>query len=391
MKKLLFLLIVLASFGANAQPVNRGIEFYHGTWDEALAKAKAENKLIFIDFYTKWCGPCLAMAEDVFTQSFIGAFYNSNFVNLKIDAENGEGVELAKRFGVNSYPTYAFLDPVAGKAVHNSKSRQSAEQFLATGEGALKPELRSGYLVEEFAKGRSDRAFLINYINYNASIYNRDQVAAAFDLLVRSGNKLTVPAVWKIFTDNITGYDNAYFKEVVKGYDYFVTALGKKAVDEKLAKETRNCSLEALNSLPDFEGKTLNRNMTEINTLLRDKKYEEADQAIKRVMADQSINQQDFIDQFKFTVRSSYWAPETPASWLRNCAGYLQYIAYNNTNRQDAFIHQEYAALLERLIRQTPGAERIFPESVTKAPEVGTKEYSMRPKKLAQKPARKKK
>lgn len=390
MKKLLMVLLVaVTGFEMNAQATNRGIVFFHGTWEEAVTKAKVENKLIFIDFYTQWCGPCLAMAEDVFTESFIGTFYNSNFVNLKIDAENGEGVELAGRFAVYSYPTYAFVDPITGKVVHNSKSRQSAEQFLATGEGALKPELRSGFLLDEFTKGRSDKTFLVNYINYNASVYNREPVAAAFDLLVTSGNKLTDPAVWEIFTDHITGYDNKYFKEVAKEYGRFVSVFGKEVVDMKLAKETRNCPLKVLETLPDFEGKQLNRDMIEINLLVREKKYDQADLAIRRVMVDEMINRQQFIDQFKFTVRGSYWDPETPVEWLRRCASYLQFIAYNNTNRQDAYIHQEYAAMLERLIRLTPGVEKTFPESVIKLPDSGVKEYNMRPRNLAQKPKRK--
>ena len=75
----------------------------------------------------------------------------------------------------------------------------------------------------------------------------------------------------------------------------------------------------------------------------------------------------------------------------RRCVSYLQYIAYNSDDRQDPYIHQEYAALLERLIRLTPGAEKVFPKSIMEKPEFGAEEYSMRPKNLAQKPTRKKK
>ena len=157
MKQFVYIIFLLLSLHVSAQTEkNYGIQFYHGTWKEACDKAKVENKLVFVDFYTKWCGPCLNMAENVFILPFIGDFYNTNFVNMKIDAENGEGVELAKRYGVNSYPTYVFVDPQNGDVVHRSKSRQEAEQFLATGKSALVPELRSDYLIEEFAKGRDD-------------------------------------------------------------------------------------------------------------------------------------------------------------------------------------------------------------------------------------------
>lgn len=80
-----------------------GIAFFHGTWQETLAKAKSENKLVFVDFYTQWCGPCLNMAQTVFVLPEVGAFYNANFVSAKIDTENGEGIELAKKWFIRHF------------------------------------------------------------------------------------------------------------------------------------------------------------------------------------------------------------------------------------------------------------------------------------------------
>ena len=48
------LMLNLIAFG-------QGVNFEHITFDEALAKAKAENKLVFMDCYTSWCGPCKYM------------------------------------------------------------------------------------------------------------------------------------------------------------------------------------------------------------------------------------------------------------------------------------------------------------------------------------------
>ena len=99
--KQLFVFLLLVCMGsANLTLRASGIEFNHGSWAEIVSKAKAENKLIFIDFYTQWCGPCLNMAQTVFSQPEVGEFYNKNFVNAKIDAENGEGRELAKKYHI---------------------------------------------------------------------------------------------------------------------------------------------------------------------------------------------------------------------------------------------------------------------------------------------------
>ena len=104
MKKYI-LLIFACIYAIHLNAQNAGINFLHGTtWAEAVAKAKAENKLIFIDFYTQWCGPCMNMAQTVFSLPTVGYYYNQTFINLKIDAEEGEGITLAKKYGVRSYP-----------------------------------------------------------------------------------------------------------------------------------------------------------------------------------------------------------------------------------------------------------------------------------------------
>lgn len=106
MKKILFSLIGLwLSIAAIAQT-----DFRHITFSEAKAAAKAEGKLMFIDFYTEWCGPCKRMAAAVFPQKKVGDFINPKFVCIKIDAEKGEGKDLAKTYKVTAYPTFIITD-----------------------------------------------------------------------------------------------------------------------------------------------------------------------------------------------------------------------------------------------------------------------------------------
>ena len=65
--------------------------------------------MVFVDFYTDWCGPCKVMAKDVFPQKQVGDYFNAKFVCLKLNAEK-EGRELAKRFKVTAYPTFIVVD-----------------------------------------------------------------------------------------------------------------------------------------------------------------------------------------------------------------------------------------------------------------------------------------
>ena len=88
-----------------------GIDFFHGSVEEAKALAKEEGKLIFVDAFTTWCGPCKRMSSQVFTDENVGEFYNRTFVNLKLDMERGEGKEFQQKYRVSAFPTLLFLDP----------------------------------------------------------------------------------------------------------------------------------------------------------------------------------------------------------------------------------------------------------------------------------------
>lgn len=108
------------SFLADRLEKNDGIIFEHLTLKEALAKAKESGKQVFVDCFTEWCGPCKMLARDVFPRPEVGKVFNARFVNLKMDVEKGEGLEVAKRYGITAYPTLLVINPdgtVAGKVV----------------------------------------------------------------------------------------------------------------------------------------------------------------------------------------------------------------------------------------------------------------------------------
>ncbi len=95
----------------NTPPASpNGIKFRSGSLNSNLAKAKSENKPVFLDFYTTWCAPCKYLDQDVFSHQFVYDYYNDNFINLKIDAEKGEGPKIKDKYFVSAYPTLIFLD-----------------------------------------------------------------------------------------------------------------------------------------------------------------------------------------------------------------------------------------------------------------------------------------
>lgn len=134
-KYALFTIGCLFSVLAFIRPAQaQGISFESSNWQSILNKAKSEKKLVFLDAYTSWCGPCKAMQARVFPDKKLGEFFNAQFVNAKIDMEAGEGPKLAAKYPIQGYPTLLFIDPVSGRVVESVLGYRSADQLLKLGE-----------------------------------------------------------------------------------------------------------------------------------------------------------------------------------------------------------------------------------------------------------------
>lgn len=106
-----------------------GIKFFEGTWEEALKAAKKENKLVFLDVYATWCGPCRRMDAITFVNPEVGEYFNSRFISVKIDGEKGEGPMIRRRYNVRGYPTLLFLNH-KGEVVKGTAGFRDPQRFL---------------------------------------------------------------------------------------------------------------------------------------------------------------------------------------------------------------------------------------------------------------------
>ena len=130
----------------------QGVDFKELTMQEALALAGKEKKMIFIDFYTTWCGSCKMMSSEVFTQEQVGTYFNRVFVNMKVDAEKGEGVELAKKYQVRAYPTFVVLR-ADGTEVYRTSGARPAEEFIDKIRKGIDPKWSPEGLARRYKKG----------------------------------------------------------------------------------------------------------------------------------------------------------------------------------------------------------------------------------------------
>ena len=180
---LLFVLLAVC-LGMQAQTGEKGMAFEpEGTlFKDAVAKAKQMNKLVFLDCYTSWCGPCKMMSNTVFPQEKVGAYMNPRFVNIKIDMEKGEGVELAKRLQISAYPTFIIFNG-DGNEIGRFLGGCDADAFIKKVEQAS-TDNTSAEMDKRFADGERDPEFLKQYLKTLSSAYKRGQCNDVVEILL---------------------------------------------------------------------------------------------------------------------------------------------------------------------------------------------------------------
>ncbi|SMO75155.1 Thioredoxin [Chryseobacterium rhizoplanae] len=165
MKKIISGISIFCAIAISAQ---EAIQFQELPFKDIIAKAKKEKKLVFIDAYASWCGPCKMMEKNVFTQKSVSDYYNTNFINARFDMEKGEGRDIASKFGVRSYPTYLFLNG-EGEIVSRNTGYMEESMFVAMAQDINSPGNKKGSLKDRFASGDKDPEFLTNIMKLNAN------------------------------------------------------------------------------------------------------------------------------------------------------------------------------------------------------------------------------
>lgn len=233
MKKFIsFILSALFSAVAWAQG---GVDFQHLTLDEALAKAKAENKLVFVDCYTSWCGPCKYMTTTIFPKEEAGAYFNARFVCVKFDMEKGEGKELKKKFGVKAYPTFLMIRP-DGTVQHRVVGGGELDEFIARVEKGLKEKTSLHYLSGQYAKGKMKKQELILYKNALDDAYDQEhsrKISQELLAQLTDRDKLKKD-FWPVFEDESCVVGSADFNFLLKNLRVFEKNMGKEKMDAYL-------------------------------------------------------------------------------------------------------------------------------------------------------------
>lgn len=243
MKKLI-LLFLLVPFLGIAQ--DKGTHFEHGlTWAQVREKAMKENKYLLVDCFTTWCGPCKYMSSTIFPQEKVGAFFNKNFVNVKVqfdktktDSEEvkswyADADAINETYKIQAYPTFLIFSP-KGELVHRIVGGGQADEFIAKAEKALKPETQYYSLLKKYEAG-------------NAAPETLKQLAFAAEEAYDEENAGKIAAAYLETQSNLYTKENLEFlgtftqNSKSKGFQLMLKEPGK--VDDVLGKGKSNAVL----------------------------------------------------------------------------------------------------------------------------------------------------
>ena len=246
MKRLLLSMMMALSM---TTMMGQGMQFEPAgtTLEQASVKAKAENKLIFLDCYTTWCGPCKVMARKVFPQEKVGAYMNPKFINLQIDMEGEYGAPLAKKLQISAYPTFVIFNADA-QEIGRFLGSSEADDFIKNVEAKSKDNSSSDFQTR-FAGGERDPQFLMQYLNSLNASYKHDEANTVAEALLE-GQESTFAAdstLRMVFMRSITNPFAKSFVYTVKNPSDLKAQIGAMPVDMKIQNVLSNYQRQIIN------------------------------------------------------------------------------------------------------------------------------------------------
>ncbi|WP_304233380.1 thioredoxin family protein [Jiulongibacter sediminis] len=247
--KTISLLVVLLAFGckSNSQQAEKAqapINTSEITWQpditQALADAKAQGKLLFVECYSPTCPYCQAL-EPFFKNTEVATKYNTNFINYKLDVGEAEQVKFlnARNIWLPSFPMFLYFDS-DGNLVHQSGADPNVESINGNADDALDEDTRADSYPKRFAAGERSIEFLTDYANYAKVIKDTAATTTAAEELFKiyPKDKLGTKESWELTKKAVNDVDNGFA-------EYWLKNVSKAA------------AIEAENGHPGTEQNTL--------------------------------------------------------------------------------------------------------------------------------------
>ena len=150
--KYIYLLLIVFSLGS-PRGAAQEMTFHGEGYEQALLKAKQENKPVFVDFFATWCGPCKQLEKTVFVDPEVKAYYDRHFVCVRVDVDKEP--KLAQKYRIQSIPALIFLNS-KGKELRRVTSLISKERFLHIGQEIMGDRPTYPELYKQYCDGKKD-------------------------------------------------------------------------------------------------------------------------------------------------------------------------------------------------------------------------------------------
>lgn len=300
-------IVFLCLLGVSTYAQDYNIDFLHDAkWKKVLKISKKQNKPIFVDAYTTWCGPCKTLSKEVFTQKEVADFFNENFINVKMDMEKGEGIELKTAWDIKAFPTLLYFND-KGEVIHRVVGAFGANEFLGYSKMALDEGKMAINLQKRFDEGERNGAFMYDYlVSLRLGYFKELEVQISNDYLSSLPNEdLLKEENWNIIKYFMSDPSSKGFQYIVTNKEKLADVNGEEEVNTKLYK-TINKQIETWTY---WYGKTPfeTEKETTLISFLQESNYEMAPILLGKILAnkykrledsEQYLNTVDYIVKF---------------------------------------------------------------------------------------------
>ncbi|MFW5820780.1 MAG: thioredoxin family protein [Bacteroidota bacterium] len=232
-----YLLIVILFFVAIPGSVIGQIEFREilkeEDWNAAMEDARTGDKLVFLDIYATWCGPCKYLENNVYTDKALGEYYNENYINLKMDGESPFGAKMAHEYALTAYPTMYFLQPDE-QIITMLVGVREANPLNSLGKTISENAERLIYYEENFNQGNLNANELKNYQQLLVKIEQTELANEVANRIIPSLTEEDIlsPDFKNVVINSSTDMDGKVFSVVSENRDKLSETWSAQEIDQ---------------------------------------------------------------------------------------------------------------------------------------------------------------
>ncbi len=112
------------------RPPGGPVTFLEDDLAGAEARAREENKLVFVDAWAPWCHTCLSMRDVVLKRPELARFEKS-YVFVALDTDKADAAPFLERYRMRVWPTFFVLAPESGSVLAMHGGALSFEELTA--------------------------------------------------------------------------------------------------------------------------------------------------------------------------------------------------------------------------------------------------------------------